>query len=136
MKNLKTITLIFCAVFTLASCETEEIQEPVSAAKIKTTINKSGGGNAGGEEEDPIIIYGLTQNSSNDTIENGEVNLYDALTNELISTDDTDSNGNFEFSELSGNYYVIIHASGYLTFQSADLDFPLNNGVVFTLQEE
>jgi hypothetical protein len=130
MKNLKLIAIMACAIFALSSCEKELLQVPAVSEKVKTTVEKSGGG----QDEQPIIIYGFTQNSSSVAIENAEVKLYDAGTNQIISTDYTDSEGNFEFSELIGTYYFVIDASAYSIFQSADLNFPLNNGITFTLQ--
>jgi uncharacterized surface anchored protein len=138
MKNLRIMAIMICSVLTLASCETEELQGPSiehSESKEKIVNNKDGGGTTGGEEEDPIIIRGLTQGSSDEPVVGAEVVLYDSDTNQEIDSYFTDSNGDFEFSELSGTYYFNITASGYVPFESADLDFPLNNGIVFTLQE-
>ena len=112
MKNLKILAILACAVFALSSCEKEVLQDPASSEKVKVTTEKSGGG----QDEQPIIIYGLTQNLSSVAIENAEVKMYEAVTNQYLSTDYTDSEGNFEFSELIGSYYFVIDATGSVSY--------------------
>lgn len=136
MKNFKLFAIVaILGTFTLTSCGEDEIAEPINQ-KSDNSINSKTGGGGGGEDEEPIIIYGLTKDVLNNPIENASVNLYNAANNQLVNTDLTDGNGNFEFSELAGTYYFIVNASGYLSYQSADLSLPLNNGINFTLQQE
>ena len=125
------------AVFTLASCGEEDPITPIQKNASKITVEKhGGGGNTGGEEEEPIIIYGLTQTPTGSPIANAEVTLYDASTNQQVGEAYTNGNGNFEFSELEGAYYLVINASEYLPFQSTDLNFPESNGMIFILMQE
>ncbi len=135
MKKLKLfVTALILGGLGLTSCEKEDINvvEPsYKNSESKVQIQKDGGG----EEEDPIIIYGLTQNSSNAPIENAEVIILDALTSNPLDTTYSDTQGEFEFEELSGTYYFIASASGYVTLTSGNFDLPDSNPVTLTLQE-
>ncbi|MBL4710060.1 MAG: carboxypeptidase regulatory-like domain-containing protein [Flavobacteriales bacterium] len=134
MKKFKILAVLACVVFTLSSCEKEEIQKPqesLEQSKEKNFLDKSGGG----VEEDPIIIYGLTQNISNVSIADTEVILFDSNTSTPIDTAYSDSHGEFQFEEISGTYYFVASASGYSVLTSSNMVITTSSTVTLTLLE-
>lgn len=134
MKILKNIAIMACAVFALTSCEKEEIQKPQEAEfEIK---NKTNNLKTGGEEEDFIIIYGVTENASNASISGAEVVLFDGSTSVPIDTVYSDAQGEFQFNDqLSGVYYFTANANGYSPYSSANMSFPASNVATLVLQQ-
>lgn len=134
MKKLIIAASIALAGFTLTSCEKEDIQKPttpVKTIKEKPTINKTGGG----EEEDPIIIYGVIENTSSTKIVGAQVIVFDLGTSSPVDTTYSDTQGEFQSEQDSGTYYFKVTATNYLPLTSGDFDFPASNLVTLVLQQ-
>ena len=135
MKKLIIAASIALVGFTLTSCEKEEIQEPITSTKTikeKPTINKSGGG----EEEDFIIIYGVTQNTNSSPIAGAKVILFDSGTSSALDTVYSDTQGDFIFTDQdSGSYYFKATAMGYIPLTTNSMSFPASNSATLVLQE-
>jgi len=138
MKNLtKIIAIAFLGIFTLTSCEDENIQEPAKLNSNNPTksIKLDNDKDCCGEEEDPIIIYGVIVNEESSIISGAEVIIYQANSGTPIDTVNSSINGAFQFEELADFYFFEVSASGYQTLTSQNLEFPDENGVNLELAE-
>ncbi len=101
---------VLLVVIGLGACKKEEIKiDRNASSKPQSALLREGGG---GDDDDDLIVQGLVMNGSSEPQIGEMVELFKE--GELFPIQDTvtDSNGEFLFQVLTGNYFVKVSPQG------------------------
>jgi|GEM_PF-3591005 len=114
MKNLIHISIVAAAIG-MVSCGKQEISQTTTCPKAVEAPGENS--NRGGEDEEPIIIFGLVRSQSGGPLSGVDADLYEQ--DDLVTPIEeriSNENGNYQIGSLAAASYVLkLSKSGYQT---------------------